>query len=207
MKKIFTSVLLTCLFAAVADAELVNGVAYTLNDDGTAAVSSYQEANGGNVSGTVTIPETITCDGEEYTVTSVEEYAYDSQLGLTSVSLPSTIESVGDYAFYQCKYIETFYVYATTPPAVNYTGVVGVGELAYDGDGGYLYVPYGCKAAYSGTQWLNIGGRIVEMEQSGSGEDGNETESNYSLVFAPADGESLSYVSSISAACGYGSAV
>lgn len=49
----------------------------------------------------ISIPGTITHDGVEYTVTSIGDYALNNrQKFLKSISLPNTITSIGNYAFF-----------------------------------------------------------------------------------------------------------
>ncbi len=48
------------------------------------------------------ISETYVINGTERDVTAIEESAFESNKNITSVILPATIESIGDYAFYDC---------------------------------------------------------------------------------------------------------
>ncbi len=56
--------------------------------------------------GALTIPETVTYRGDEYTVTGVESEAFYQSL-FTSITLPDTINYIGDYAFSTCDYLES----------------------------------------------------------------------------------------------------
>ncbi len=53
--------------------------------------------------GDVTIPETVTYEGKTYTVTGVGADTFMYSGSLTSVSLPSTITYIEEYAFFQCS--------------------------------------------------------------------------------------------------------
>lgn len=55
--------------------------------------------------GALTIPETVTYRGNEYTVTGIESEAFYQSL-FTSITLPDTINYMGDYAFSTCDYLE-----------------------------------------------------------------------------------------------------
>lgn len=69
---------------------LVNGTAQVTYDNFNRPYS--------NLSGTLTIPESVTYNGVNYTVTSIGEYAF-RWCGISSVNLPNTITSIGDVAF------------------------------------------------------------------------------------------------------------
>ncbi len=50
-------------------------------------------------SGAVTIPESVTYNGNTYSVTSIGNWAFDECSGLTSVEIPNSVISIGSYAF------------------------------------------------------------------------------------------------------------
>ena len=53
--------------------------------------------------GAVTIPSTVYYNGSYYTVTAIGDNAFMDAGGLTSISIPSTVTSIGDYAFYSSE--------------------------------------------------------------------------------------------------------
>ena len=56
-------------------------------------------ASGNSISGTLVIPE-IAKDGDvNYTVTSIATYSFTSSRELTSVVLPNSVTSIGEYSF------------------------------------------------------------------------------------------------------------
>ena len=108
MSKTILSVVLTALLIfstavpAFADtgAMTLNGITYTYDTDTKeAAVSDCDES----LSGDVTIPSTIEVSGEEYTVTSIGDYAFYLCSGLTSIEIPNSVTSIGDNAFFFCQ--------------------------------------------------------------------------------------------------------
>ena len=73
----------------------IDGIYYELNNSAkTASVAP----NLNLYSGQMTIPESISYDGDSFSVTSIGESAFSSS-GLTSVTIPNSVTSIGDYAF------------------------------------------------------------------------------------------------------------
>lgn len=66
---------------------------YEILDDGTAEITDYY----GNVTEPV-IPNSL----NHYTVTSIGAYAFQF-CNLTSITIPESVKSIGEGAFYECK--------------------------------------------------------------------------------------------------------
>ena len=100
MKKqllLFLSMLLP--LAASADAVEIDGIYYNLiSKVKTAEVTT----NPLKYKGKIIVPETITYDGINYSVTSIGEKAFSYCPGLTSIEIPSSITSIGTDAFNIC---------------------------------------------------------------------------------------------------------
>lgn len=102
--------MLICLFAiSTFAAEQIDGIYYTFSDTG-ATVSADNQKNCKLEN--VVIPEKVTAaDGTVYTVTKIAEKAFGSQnsnggnSNVKTVTLPSTVTSVGQYAFGNCPNI------------------------------------------------------------------------------------------------------
>ena len=77
----------------------------------------------------VQIAETYTVNGRERRVKGIDKSAFEANENLTSIILPSTIETIGDYAFYDCT---------------NLTSVTLLSDNAVIGDQafGYYYISY-----------------------------------------------------------------
>ncbi|MCD7713784.1 MAG: leucine-rich repeat domain-containing protein, partial [Prevotella sp.] len=133
MKRFLSLALLAlfCLVTGTAYADNItddNGVVYTVS--GTNATVAAQAANGGvytNVA--VVIPETVTSGGVTYTVTALAENAfydtkYNGNGGPTSITLPTTITSIGNNAFNMCTNLTEM----TIPE-----GVTSIGDGAFSG--------------------------------------------------------------------------
>ena len=103
---IITSVLLTALLVpSVASAYdfVDNGICYRIDfwNDGVVVVTDWGE-DGNKYSGDVTVPQTVTHDGETYTITAIDYYAFKDCPALTSVSIPATVTLIDGHAFENC---------------------------------------------------------------------------------------------------------
>ena len=100
MKKLIVflfSLILSVVFSTSASAYVkIDGIYYNLISKGkTAEVTSVDK----KYSGEVVIPSSITVKGKEYTVSSIGNSAFCDCRLLTSVTIPNSVTSIGDYAF------------------------------------------------------------------------------------------------------------
>ena len=79
------------------------GLTYTLNADHTATVANYDNSI---PDGVIDIPDTVTKDNIDYTVTAIGNNAFES-LNVSSVFIPATVTSIGPFAFRFCKFLAT----------------------------------------------------------------------------------------------------
>ena len=91
-----TLIALCWTMAIQAQTATVDGIKYYLNSDKTAEVTKS------NVTGDIVIPEKITVDGVEYSVTSIGYEAFRECKALTSVKMPS-VTHIGVDAFFGCS--------------------------------------------------------------------------------------------------------
>ena len=91
-----TLIALCWTMAIQAQTVTVDGINYNLKSDKTAEVTKS------NVTGDIVIPEKITVDGVEYSVTRIGYEAFRECKALTSVKMPS-VTSIGSCAFYLCS--------------------------------------------------------------------------------------------------------
>ena len=98
------TMLLSCVASAknIAGYPTVDGWAYTVYDDGTAELTSAPGATGA-----VVIPETITYEGNTYTVTRLGFSLFDSNVNITAIQLPSGLKELGGRALAWCTNLET----------------------------------------------------------------------------------------------------
>lgn len=103
MKTLFQSTLLLLALllpvtATAYDFE-VNGIYYNINGNNVTVTYS---GTGSKYSGDVTIPATVIYDGTTYSVTSIDNYAFQSCCDLSSITIPSSVTSISYHAFYGC---------------------------------------------------------------------------------------------------------
>ena len=88
----------------------IQGMAYDFERDGlcynitgsNAVEVTYRSTSYNSYSGPVSIPASVTLAGVTYNVTAVGASAFRNSTGLTSITFPTSIKSIGNYAFYQC---------------------------------------------------------------------------------------------------------
>lgn len=83
-----------------------NGIVYNITSEAarTVEVWPYYALLDNPYSGSITIPQTVEHDGATYTVTALGDDAFASCTGVTSLTLPATIRSIGSYCFYNCNF-------------------------------------------------------------------------------------------------------
>ena len=91
-------------------------------------------------------------------VTTIGIYAFAWCGNLTSIVIPSSVTTIGNFAFEDCKNLTSVTVESKTPIAIDENVFTNIAEAT-------LYVPAGSKAAYAeATGWKDFG-TIKEMAQ------------------------------------------
>lgn len=91
------------------------------NEEGGNTVSIVGDDN---VSDNYKIPEKVTGnDGNEYDVTGIASGTFKDNKNLTSITIPSSINSIGDAAFSGCENLKEITVYVDEPIALGSNGV------------------------------------------------------------------------------------
>ena len=117
----------------------------------------------------VTIPESVTTIGYyafqgnglyavtiPNGVTSIGNGAFSGCKKLSSATIPSSVTTIGSYAFDGCSSLTSVYVGKETPVSIN-------SNVFSNRANATLYVPYGCKSAYSSANYWKDFKSIVEM--------------------------------------------
>lgn len=119
----------------------VNGATFTTGDGNTVTMD-----NAGNVEGPFEIPGAAQNpnNGQNYTVVAIGKDAFADQTGLTGVSIPASVTSIGKRAFKGCSGLVAIYCYGENPAAIGEDAFEGV-----DKDNCIIHVPDGCEAKYS----------------------------------------------------------
>lgn len=102
MKNVLLMLLLSigfCTFETSAQTKTIDGIKYrvTSKEHGTVEVTKTK------IEGYVTIPSNVIIGNKDYTVTRIGDSAFDggeySWLGLTGVTIPNSVVTIGEYAF------------------------------------------------------------------------------------------------------------
>ena len=115
MKKFKAFILLIVAIALPGRAFESGGISYTINSDST-SVTVARGAYAGLTN--VNIPSSVSFEGKPYAVTGVADNAFSSCAGLKSISLPSSLKTIGGSAFNGCTSLTEF----TIPSKVDSIG-------------------------------------------------------------------------------------
>ncbi|MBR3656068.1 MAG: leucine-rich repeat domain-containing protein [Prevotella sp.] len=96
----------------------------------------------------------------------IADYAFSGRTGLTSVTIPNSVTSIGNSAFYGCEDLKVLTCKAGTPPTCGDYALLGINKSVCK-----LYVPKGHLADYqTADQWKEFT-NIEEEETSETTED------------------------------------
>ena len=129
---LFALFVTTMSFAYEAE---IDGIAYNFDHESKTATvmplsNSWME--GGYTQTEITIPEKVTYNEVEYSVTSIGEFAFCFCDALTSITIPNSVTSIVGYAFYGCSsLIVTIPNSVTSIGAAAFQSVAGV-KLSID---------------------------------------------------------------------------
>ncbi len=83
---------------------IVDNIRYLINEDNTLSVTfTHRDKNNYQGISTVVIPEQVTYNGKTYPVTKIGSYAFAYCQALTSITIPNSVKSFEESAFYECN--------------------------------------------------------------------------------------------------------
>ncbi|MBQ2123904.1 MAG: leucine-rich repeat domain-containing protein, partial [Bacteroidaceae bacterium] len=98
--------LMLCATPLFAHDFMVDGIYYNITSETDKRVAvtygEFYPVYLDEYSGIVTIPESVTCNGNTYSVTSIGDEAFQYCSCLTSVEIPNSVTSIGASAFSDC---------------------------------------------------------------------------------------------------------
>ena len=126
MKTRFLTLVLTLLstVGAWAYSFKVDGICYNFDSSNEVYVTYERYPNYGNnpaytsLSGDITIPSSVSYNGQDYSVTGIGEEAFYRCSALTSVTIPNSVTSIENNAFYKCSALTS----VTIPNSVTSIG-------------------------------------------------------------------------------------
>ena len=92
---LFITALMLCIGAKATTIQVIDGLKYIIYTD-----QNYAVLTGNNYTQReIVIPASITWEGKKYPVTELGAKCFYKCTGLTSVTIPSSVTSLGDYCF------------------------------------------------------------------------------------------------------------
>ena len=136
--------------AAVGDEFTVGNLIYAVLTRGATNTVEVYATTSTSISGSITIPSTVTNGVITYTVTEIGNRAFQSCSGLTSITIPDSVTSISGYAFEDCSSLTSI----TIPEGVTsidgsaFNGCSNLTEVTIPNSvtsiGSYAF--YGCRS-------------------------------------------------------------
>lgn len=108
-------------------------------------------------------------------VVTIGEGAFFDCNGLTSVTIGNSVATIGEYAFFRCSSLTSVYCKINTPLNISLQTFNNVPTSSAT-----LYVPKGSKLAYSEAAYWKDFGTIIEKDFSPKGDVNEDEEVNVS---------------------------
>ena len=114
----------------------IDGIYYNfLGDEAIVTYQQYQqeyqneelvEKYISDYTGAVVIPESVTYNDKTYRVTAIGDHAFFECSGVTSITIPSSVDSIGGYAFRHCSGLTSLAI----PESVGFIGNCAIADCA-----------------------------------------------------------------------------
>ena len=131
------SVLAVCVQLSAYDF-MVDKLCYNINSDGTSVTVTYQNNSSprySDLSGALEIPPSVIYEGTTYSVSAIGESAFRSYRSITTLSIPESVTSIGEYAFCECR--------GLTGELIIPNSVISIGQSAFFGCVGFTSLVIG----------------------------------------------------------------
>lgn len=108
-----------------------DGICYHILSESNRTVEVIKPNNGG-YSGIIEIPKKVICDNKTYTVTEIDEGAFNRCTGLTNVTFPESLTTIESWAFENCTGLTnvTFPESLTTIGYFAFNGCTGLTNVS-----------------------------------------------------------------------------
>ena len=133
-------------------------------------------SNGRSVIGNCVIPEHVTHGNQTFTVTAIAENAFKDNVNVTDVTIPASVESIGNNAFSGCTGLKSITMLNTTPIVFSSSASTrgmrtrGSASSIFDGvdlEKCILYVPEGSVGLYKVAEVWKEFVNILPIASSG----------------------------------------
>lgn len=180
---LFIALVLMSISATATDFS-VGGLYYSITSANTVQVVAPTT---GKYTGAITIPETVTYNATTYRVTAIGDdafkganqvtsvtlpltgitsiggWAFNDCTGLTSFTIPASVTSIGEKAFYFCDNLQHLYLHSKNPASYN-PGNMAFSKIHYGSHVCTLHVPTGCTAAYAADATFSVFTQVAEFD-------------------------------------------
>lgn len=93
-------------------------------------------------------------------ITTIPDYCFNMEAGITSITLPSTLTNIGEQCFGECFNLATITCNATTPPTLGDYALDQCDELIA------IYVPGGTEGAYQTAPGWDAYSALIQMSNT-----------------------------------------
>ena len=135
------------------------------NGDGTVELSAFDEDLAPStdivIPASVSLVDGVWFEGDDYTVTSIESYAFYGYSGLTNITLPSSLTSIGEGAFYGCSGL-------TMLDLSNCTNLTSIGNEAFRGCSGLTNITLPISLTSIGDEAFRCRDELEILEYKGT---------------------------------------